>query len=168
MKVEFKCGDTITIPEGCKATIKDGNVVFEEEQKFKDGDILINRDSGIIIIFKKYNDNKTDTLYSYYNNCNIHNDYWFAEYFDFATEEEKKFFFKELEEIGLQWNVGEKRVERIKNRVKFGHDYLFINSIGNVVKVPDYTDPNDDGRFNLGNYYLLEERAYAEKKRSRN
>ena len=33
MKVELQCGDTITIPEGCKATIKDGSVVFEKEEK---------------------------------------------------------------------------------------------------------------------------------------
>lgn len=45
MKVELQCGDTIAIPEGCKATIKNGSVVFEKEEKkeqeFKDGDILI-------------------------------------------------------------------------------------------------------------------------------
>jgi len=33
MKVELQCGDKITIPEGCKATIKDGNVVFERKEK---------------------------------------------------------------------------------------------------------------------------------------
>jgi len=43
---ELQCGDTITIPEGCKAIVKDGSVVFEKEEKeevqeFKDGDIVI-------------------------------------------------------------------------------------------------------------------------------
>lgn len=33
MKVELQIGDTITIPEGCKATIKGGSVVFEKEEK---------------------------------------------------------------------------------------------------------------------------------------
>lgn len=44
MKIELQCGDTITIPEGCKAVIKDGNVIFEKEEKvsnFNDGDILV-------------------------------------------------------------------------------------------------------------------------------
>ena len=33
MKVELQCGDTITIPEGCKAIVKNGSVVFEREKK---------------------------------------------------------------------------------------------------------------------------------------
>ena len=33
MKVELQCGDIITIPEGCKAIIKDRSVVFEKEEK---------------------------------------------------------------------------------------------------------------------------------------
>ena len=33
MKVELQCGDTITIPEGCKAIVKDGSVVFEKEEQ---------------------------------------------------------------------------------------------------------------------------------------
>ena len=42
MKVELQCGDSITIPKGCKAIVKDGSVVFEKEevQEFKDGDVL--------------------------------------------------------------------------------------------------------------------------------
>ena len=43
MEVKLQCGDTIAIPEGCKAIVKDGSVVFEKEEdkEFKDGDILI-------------------------------------------------------------------------------------------------------------------------------
>lgn len=40
MKIELQlqCGDTIAIPDGCKATIKDGSVVIEKkEQDFEDG-----------------------------------------------------------------------------------------------------------------------------------
>ena len=61
MKVELQCGDTITIPEGCKATIKDGSVVFEKEDKdeaktqdFKDGDVLTSLfDNKVVFIFKE-------------------------------------------------------------------------------------------------------------------
>lgn len=55
MKVELQCGDTITIPEGCKATIKDGNVVFEKEEKeqeFKDGDVLVDDFKNPLFPFK--------------------------------------------------------------------------------------------------------------------
>ena len=58
MKVELQCGDTITIPEGCKAIVKDGSVVFEKEeqkeQEFKDGDVLTSLfDNKVIFIFKE-------------------------------------------------------------------------------------------------------------------
>ena len=33
MKVELQAGGSITIPQGCKAVIKDGSVVFEKEEK---------------------------------------------------------------------------------------------------------------------------------------
>lgn len=51
MKVELQCGDSITIPEGCKAIVKDGSVVFEKEdkeevQEFKDGDVLVSVVNG--------------------------------------------------------------------------------------------------------------------------
>ena len=42
MKVELQCGDTIAIPEGCKAVVKDGIVTIEKDvQEFKDGDVLV-------------------------------------------------------------------------------------------------------------------------------
>ena len=46
MKVELQCGDSFTIPEGCKAIVKDGSVIIEkgeknETQEFKDGDVLV-------------------------------------------------------------------------------------------------------------------------------
>ena len=59
MKVELQCGDTIAIPEGCKAIVKDGSVVFEKEDKeevreFKDGDVLTSRlNNKFIFIFKE-------------------------------------------------------------------------------------------------------------------
>ena len=58
MKVELQAGGSITIPQGCKAVIKDGSVVFEkEEQKereFKDGDVLTSLfDNKVVFIFKE-------------------------------------------------------------------------------------------------------------------
>jgi len=74
MKIELQCGDTITIPEGCKAVIKDGNVVFEKEEKvsnFNDGDILVSVVNGSrrnVFIYKS-----TDTLgfHSFYAGVNV-------------------------------------------------------------------------------------------------
>ena len=38
MEVKFNAGDMCAIPDGCKATIKDGIVIFEKD--FEDGDVL--------------------------------------------------------------------------------------------------------------------------------
>ena len=48
MIVDFQCGDTITIPEGCKAVIKDGKVIFQTE--FKDADYVPKR--GDVVVCK--------------------------------------------------------------------------------------------------------------------
>lgn len=176
MKVELQCGDTITIPEGCKATIKDGSVVFEKEEKlqdFKDGDILIiteNEHRYCVFIYKN-----TDGcgFHSFYVGINTGNTLTISKslwqkwgndaLLDYATDKEKQELFDKMKEQGLRWNARTKQIERIRNRVKFGHEYLFINSFGVVAKVPEYNDPQDDNRYNVGNYYLLEERVYAEK-----
>lgn len=72
MKVELQCGDTITIPDGCKAIVKDGSVVFEKEEKeevqeFKDGDVLTSRfDNKIVFIFKECELKQKDNRNNYY------------------------------------------------------------------------------------------------------
>lgn len=175
MKIELQCGDIITIPEGCKATIKDGSVVSEKIQEFKDGDILtLLHNNKVVFIFRenklKQNDDRNNYYVCYTANYHLdvtpENSPFFCGHREeacFATNEEKQFLFNKMKEKGLRWNAELKQVEITRNRVEFGKDYLFINTSGEVVKVPDYTDPNDDGRFSLGNYYLLEERAQAEK-----
>lgn len=173
MKVELQCGGTITIPEGCKATIKDGSVVFEKIQEFKDGDILVITENehryGVFI----YKNTDSCGFHSFYVGINTGNTLTISKslwqkwgndaLLDYATDKEKQELFDKMKEQGLRWNAGTKQIERIRNRVKFGHEYLSITSAGNVIKVPDYANPNDNDRFNLGNYYLLEEREQAEK-----
>ena len=38
MSIKIKSGDSINIPEGCKAVIEDGKVIFQPE--FKDADYV--------------------------------------------------------------------------------------------------------------------------------
>ena len=126
MKVELQAGDTITIPNGCKAVIKDGKVVFEKEAfGFKDGDILISN-LGIILIFKKYIDYGVFT--SYYNTVNSNNRDWYTGSFHHATDEEKQLLFDKMKEQGLKWNAEEKRVEKIRWRAKYGEEYWYVTS----------------------------------------
>ena len=114
MKVDFQCGDTITIPEGCKAIVKDGSVVFEREeieevQEFKDGDVLHSVYADITLIFEKYNTYYSFT--SHYSTLKNAGFDWAVKSFRHATEEEKAELFDKMKEQGLQWNAEEKRVE---------------------------------------------------------
>lgn len=130
MKVELQSGDTITIPEGCKAQINGNEVVVEKEGKeevrgFKDGDILTSK-MGTVLIFKE--DNGCGQFTSHYNTANFPNNYWFSVSFRLATEKEKQILFDKMREQGLKWNAEEKRVEKIRWRAKYGEQYWYVTS----------------------------------------
>lgn len=153
MKVELQCGDTITIPEGCKAIVKDGSVVFEkeeqteekkEEQEFKDGDVLTSLfDNKVIFIFKedeskqKYNKNDYYVCHIYVSSSigytievPTKDSLSFCGHKDevrLATNKEKQFLFNKMKENGLQWNAEEKRVEKIRWRAMKNYIYHRLN-----------------------------------------
>lgn len=132
MKVELQCGDTITIPEGCKAIVKDGCVEIEKEeiekvQEFKDGDVLCSTLDDTILIFKETSKCAIGYFDSHYNNKGSGNKHWNSESFRHATEEEKQLLFDKMEEQGLKWNAEEKRIEKIRWRAKNGYIYHRLN-----------------------------------------
>lgn len=139
MEIKLNAGDKINIPENCKAIIEDDLIIIEEKQEEKkDGDC------------------------SYYNSEDRLPLKWIVWYFCHATEEEKQALFDDLKANGLKWNDETKEMERIRERAKMGEQYLTINEFGEVnVMTEDYCN-FDDKKFNLGNYYPLEEREQAE------
>ena len=176
MKVELQCGDTITIPEGCKAIVKDGSVVFEkeEEQEFKDGDVLTSLfDSKVVFIFKEDESKQKDNRNGYYV-CHIYvscsigyvievptkDSLAFCGHKEdvrLATNEEKQFLFDKMKEHGLQWNAEEKRVEKIRWRAKKDGDYYFIDINLTVKSIDDTYSTFDNGLWNALNYFHTEE-----------
>lgn len=189
MKVELQCGDTITIPDGCKATIKDGSVVFEKEEKeeaktqdFKDGDVLTSLfDNKVVFIFKedeskqKYNKNDYYVCHIYVSSSigytievPTKDSLSFCGHKDevrLATNKEKQFLFDKMKEQGLLWNAEEKRVEKIRWRAKEGEEYFMIEA---NFKVKAYRDDNgwdDDLLYNALNYFHTQEQAAEAAKR---
>ena len=142
MKVELQCGDTIAIPNGCKAIVKDGSVVFEKEevQEFKDGDVLTSVfNNKIVFIFKedelKQKDNKNGYYVcltaDYVIDVSTKDSLSFCGYKKearLATEEEKQLLFDKMKEKGLKWNAEEKRVEKIRWRAEEGKIYYYVNN----------------------------------------
>lgn len=164
MEIKLNAGDKIQVPANCKATIEDNQIIIEEkqEEEFKDGDILIARDTGLIVILKNYQNAGKTVFCSYYNSEDRPHFNWVARYFSRATEEEKQTFFDELKAKGLRWNAETKTMEKIRRRAKEGETYLCINSYGEVRKTVEAGVPSDDEFYNLGNYYLPSEREQAE------
>lgn len=166
MKVKLQCGDTIAIPDGCKATIKDGSVVFEKEvQEFKDGDVLRSFYNDTMLIFKDINIFDRDYFDSHYNNKGFGEKRWYKESFCLATEKEKKLLFNKMKEQGLKWNAEEKKVEKIRWRAPEKCKYWYCTIDFNAVKTADCRYELDHRMHSYGNYFRTEEQAEEAAKR---
>lgn len=163
MEIKLNAGDKIQIPTGCKATIKENTIIIEEQkEEFKEGDILIARDTGLIVILKNYQNEDKTVFCSYYNSEDRPHFNWITCYFSHATEEEKQAFFDELKAKGLRWNAETKTIEKIRKRAGFREPYLHVTRLGNVCSLLDLHCFFDDDNYNCGNYYLPEQREQAE------
>lgn len=166
MKVELQCGDTITIPDGCKAIVKDGSVVFEkEEQEFEDGDVLCSVYNNTMVIFKEEYKDLSNRFYTHYNTNHSSNEKWNKDAFRHATEEEKKILFDAMKEQRLRWNAKEKRVEKKRWRAKYGEKYYFLNGNFSVDCVTSTDRWFDDIHYNSFCQFRTEEYAKEAAKR---
>lgn len=178
MIVDFQCGDSITIPEGCKAIVKDGSVVFEKEevQEFKDGDVLTSVfNNKVVFIFKedelKQKDNKNDYYVcltsDYVIDVSTKDSLSFCGYKEdarLAIDEEKQFLFDKMKKEGLKWNAEEKRVEKIRWRAKEGEEYSYVNSNMGVSsirrpKAGEYKCDYEGNSYHSYNYFRSIEQA---------
>lgn len=191
MKVKLQCGDSITIPEGCKAIIKDGSVVFEKEEKeeaktqdFKDGDVLTSLfDNKIVFIFKedelKQKENKND-----YYVCHIYvsssigytievptkDSLSFCGHKDevrLATNKEKQLLFDKMKEQGLQWNAEEKRVEKIRWRANGKELYYYVGSNMEVYTFSPSVSEDEEDDFKSYNYFRTKGQAEEAARRTK-
>ena len=161
MEVKLKAGDSLNIPEGCKAVIKDNVVVFEKE--FEEGDVLHSIHNEVMLIFKK---STSDTRFSsHYDSIEAGGDIWNIECFRYATEEEKQLLFDKMKEQGLQWNAEKKRVEKIRWRAKKGGDYYFIDVDLTVKSIDDTYSTFDNILWDALNYFRTKEQAEEAAKR---
>lgn len=177
MELKVQCGDTIAIPNGCKAIVKDGSVVFEKEQKFKDGDVLtLLRNNKGVFIFKedelKQKNNENGYYVGYAAGYRIDvpskgSPFFYGHRKDVrhATEEEKQFLFAKMKEQGLRWNAEEKRVEKIRWRAEDGRIYFCIDNQGIVIVDKECGYYVDKNRHEYGNYFHTKEQAEEAAKR---
>ena len=132
MEVKFNAGDMCAIPDGCKATIKDGVIIFEKEeskeQEFKRGDVIVSKINEILLVDVHCFENRIlrSFVHIQQDGIFINSSYslWNERHtWRHATEEEKQLLFDKMKEQGLKWNDEEKRVENIRWRAKKGYIY---------------------------------------------
>lgn len=174
MEIKFNAKDTVRIPDGCKAIIKDGVVIFEKEeskeQEFKRGDVIVSTMNEILIvdvhsfenrILRSFVNIKEDgTLFnSSYSSWNEHHAW------RLATEEEKQKLFDKMKEQGLKWNVEDKRVEKIIWRPKKGERFYCLNGGLFIHNFKNHEGEDDKNLLNNYNYFRTEEQAEEAAKR---
>ena len=189
MEVKLKAGDSLNIPEGCKAIVKDNVVVFEKEKKeeaktqdFKDGDVLTSLfDNKVVFIFKEDESKQKYNKNDYYV-CHIYVSYsagyvievptkdslsfcGHKEDVRHATDEEKQLLFDKMKKQGLKWNAEEKRVEKIRWRAKEGEEYFMIKADIKVKAYRGDNDEDDNTLYNALNYFHTQDQAEEAAKR---
>ena len=168
MEIKFNVKDSVRIPDGCKAIIEDGMVIFvkeEKEQEFEDGDVLCSAYSGTMVIFKEEEKDGSRFFYSHYNTDCSSNKGWNSAAFRHATEEEKKLLFDKMKEQGLKWNAKEKRIEKIRWRAEVGREYYSIDTDIEVCKLFEDNEECDKTLYDALNYFHTEDQAEEAAKR---
>lgn len=159
MKVELQCGDTITIPEGCKAIVKDGSVEIVKVQEFKDGDVLHGVYDNTMLIFKETSKYARGYFDSHYNNKCSSNQHWNSEAFRHATEEEKCQLFDNMKEKGWLWNAEKKCVELNRWKAKEGEIVYFLNLHQDGSMVSNGIPASVDYLWETYNYFRTKEQT---------
>lgn len=165
MKVELQCGDTIAIPDGCKAVVNGNEVVVEkEENEFKRGDVIVSEKNEILLVDGHYFENrflrsfvhiyKDGTLFN--SSFSLWNE---LHTWRLATEKEKQELFDKMKEQGFLWNASEKRVEKIRWRAEKGKDYYFVYPDLTVINANELGYDLATNRYKALNYFRTEEQA---------
>ena len=156
MEVKFNAGDMCAIPDGCKATIKDGIVIFEKD--FEDGNVLHSVHDDLMLIYKE--GFSSESFSSHFNTAHNYNSGWNIHSFRHATDEEKQLLFDKMKEQGLKWNAEEKRVEKIRWRAEYGKEYYYVGNQGILIVDKERGVYADENRYKFSNYFCT--RAQAE------
>ena len=167
MEVKLESGDTITIPDGCRAVIKDKIITVEKEvQEFEDGDFVysINNVCEFTMIYKS----KKECSYANYHasiymgqreKLVSYNDWCVCYDARLATEEEKQFLIDALHADGKDWDADKKHIVDYKWKPKDGEDYYVINTLFKVLRFTWQSYSFDFDLLKSGNCFKTEEEA---------
>ena len=170
MELKLNSGDTITIPDGCRAVIKDKIITVEKEvQEFEDGDFVsLNNIGGKLLIIYK-NKKGSSGIYYHVATYNVYYEYHVITYNDWcdcdeariATKEEKQFLLDALHADGKDWDAVNKRIVEYRWQPKDGEDYYVINTLFKVLRFTWQSYSFDFDLLKSGNCFKTKEEAEA-------
>ena len=173
MELKLNSGDVITIPDDCKAVIKDKIITVEKAvQEFKDGDFVSLNDLGakILMIYKSkkewyHADCHVSVCIDRRKNYVSYNDCCVCDDARIATEEEKQFLLDALHSDGKDWDADNKQIVYYQCKPKIGDNYYYIDCFLDVVDDIWSGDRMDDLVYTSGNCFKTKEEAqkYADK-----
>ena len=167
MELKLNSGDVITIPDDCKAVIKDKIITVEKEvQEFKDGDFCAFGDKHFFWVYiYKSEKNYYSSFYhafigsdsdkpSYDNSCAV-----IAQKIRLATEEEKQFLLDALHADWKDWDADKKQIVDYRWKPKIGDTYYFIDRLLDVYDCLWDSDSADNLAYSRGNCFKTKEEA---------
>lgn len=170
MELKLNSGDTITIPDGCRAVIKGKIITFEKEvQEFEDGDFVsLSNLGGKFLIIYKSKRGFSDAYYhavTYNGYCEnyvvSYNDWCVYDEARIANEEEKQFLLDALHADGKDWDAVNKRIVEYRWQPKDGEGYYVINTLFKVLRFTWQSYSFDFDLLKSGNCFKTEEDAKA-------
>lgn len=176
--IKLKAGDSLNIPEGCKAIVENGKVFFQTE--FKDADYVPKRGDIVVCTYNVpystynetvtaictgYRDKKNDVYdcFVVYEHGGIvkrnktipvvkkHDEY--QSKIRLATDEEKEILFDKMREQRLYWDAKNYDVFLERWRAENNGTYYFVNANFKVETTYDTYSSIDDYLYNIGNYF---------------
>ena len=180
MSTKFMSGDSINIPEGCKAVIENGKVIFQAE--FKDADYVPKRGDIVVCTYNVPHSNYKETVtaictghrseYGRYD-CFVLYEHGgiikrnkgipvVREYDEYqskirlATDKEKEILFDKMKEQRLYWDAKNYNVFLERWRAENNGTYYFVNAKFEVETAYDKYSSKDNYLYDIGNYFFDE------------
>lgn len=175
MELKLNSWDIITIPDDCKAVIKDNVIIVgKEEQEFKEGDFYTVKTSygSYVFIHKSNKENNRVYYYAlslsglklplYNNSCLASKDETSV-----STKEEKQILIDAMHADGKDWDADNKQIVDYKWKPNYRELYYNINYSLDIQIDSHvwYGDALDEICFSNGNCFKTTEEAqkYADK-----
>ena len=174
MELKLNSGDVITIPDNCKAVVKDKIITVEKEvQEFNDGDFVATKNyrGKFLMIYNSERGNSSAyyhaATYNEYYECRVvsYNDWCFCYDFHIATEGEKQLLLDALDADGKDWDADNKQIVDCRRKPKIGDNYYYIDLFLDVVDDIWSDDRMDALVYTSGNFFKTKDEAqkYADK-----